>query len=511
MLTLTCAGMRLAERLADEAGLSFEQMMKNAGEISYEFLNQKLSLRTKTCAVLAGVGNNAGDGFVIAKRLAVEGATVTIILCDGAPEAPLAKARFSELSAYRVNIINGQTAFETAALLLSSVEIIIDAVYGTGFHGEIKGSPKKLIESANKSSALKVSLDIPSGIEGDGESPHSVFFKADYTLAYGAYKPAHHLEATKNACGRVALLDIGIPEEIIKKAISQRLEITREAVSKILPKRDEWAHKGDFGSLLCICGSRGMGGAAMMATLAALRTGAGITRLVAPSDIALMTAPQLMEAMTIPLSQNKAGAIAPTAENLNTLLELLKKSTACLIGCGLSCSEDTKQIVEYIIKNTECNIILDADGLNCIVGNTDILKTARSVPVITPHIGEMARLVSMTTEQVTKHARDIALVFAREHRCVVVLKGHNTIIATPHGDLYENRTGNVALAKGGSGDVLAGMLASFSAQGISSACAAIAAVYIHGACADTLVKTMSNYGILARDIIAQIPVEMKRL
>lgn len=511
MLTLTSARMKLAEELSNESGLSFDRLMQNAGSVAYEFLKQKLSLRQKTCAILVGTGNNAGDGFVIAKKLIKDGGTVTVILCDGPPKTPLAKAHFAELPALKTNVINGQTGFQTAALSLSSVEVIIDAVYGTGFHGKLLGCPKSLIDIANKSKATRVSLDIPSGAEADEDKCDETTFKADFTLAFGALKPVHIFEGSKQYCGEAVLLDIGIPEEIIKKAVDQKMAITDEMVSRLLPKRNEWAHKGSFGSLLNISGSASMCGAAMMSTLAALRTGVGITVLATPSEVAKMVAPHLMEAMTHSLLQTDHGGIAYCKDNLDAISKLLEKSTACLIGCGLTATESSQQIVEYVINNTNCNIIIDADALNCVAKDLSLLKRCKKTPIITPHIGEMARLTGMTTEQVTAHSKRVAQVFSKEHGCVVVLKGHNTIIATPQGDLFENRTGNVCLAKGGSGDVLAGMVASFTAQGLSGANAAIAAVYLHGSSADRLIITHSNYSVLARDIIELLPYEMKRI
>ncbi len=222
-----------------------------------------------------------------------------------------------------------------------------------------------------------------------------------------------------------------------------------------------------------------------------------------------MAAPHLMEAMTLPLEEDFFGAISYTS--INWIDDALKDKTACLIGCGLSVTPDTKQLVYSVIKNTDCNLVLDADALNCISSNVDILKELKQVAIVTPHIGEMARLTSLSIEEIKRDMCKTAKDFANTYKVIVVLKGSKTVIATPEGKLYQNTTGNVGLAKGGSGDVLAGMIASFLAQGLSPQDAAICGVYVHGYAADILANRMSTYSMLARDVIDEIPYALKKM
>ncbi|MEG0693746.1 MAG: NAD(P)H-hydrate dehydratase, partial [Oscillospiraceae bacterium] len=219
--------------------------------------------------------------------------------------------------------------------------------------------------------------------------------------------------------------------------------------------------------------------------------------------------PHLMEAMTIPLQEGTDGAIS--MNSINELTNLLNQSNTCLIGCGLSVTSNTKRMVEFVLKNTNCSLVLDADALNCIVNNVDFLKEAVNIPIITPHIGEMARLVGMSIQDVLDNSLNIARVFAKEYNVVVVLKNHKTIIATPTGEMFENTTGNAGLAKGGSGDVLAGMIAGLLTQGLSARDAAICGVYLHGDASDSLAQKMSLYSMLARDVINEIPYTLKQM
>ncbi|MEG0895848.1 MAG: NAD(P)H-hydrate dehydratase, partial [Oscillospiraceae bacterium] len=299
------------------------------------------------------------------------------------------------------------------------------------------------------------------------------------------------------------------PMDIMFIAQNELKLIDKELVSSVLPKRSAKSHKGNYGNLLNICGSNNMGGAAMMVTLSAMRMGVGKTTLASTKCVIDRCCGNMMEAMTISLPQNSNGEIQ--SESIAVLNKSLKQSTACLIGCGLGCSKNTREIVEYVIDNADCPIILDADALNVISQDLTILNNLKTPAVITPHIGEMARLSALTIEEVQKSSMSIAKQFALEHNVTVVLKNYRTLIVTPKGEIFQNTTGNAALAKGGSGDVLAGMIASLIAQGISCKDAALAAIYIHGYCADRLVQRMSQYSVLARDLIEEIPFALKEV
>lgn len=509
MLTLTKTQIKLAEKLADQNGLSYKMMMENAGTMSYEYLNSKIGVRNKKCVILAGNGNNAGDGFVMARLFCNDKIDVTIIMCMGEPKTDLSIENYKRLKNFDINIININDNIDNAKAEISSANIIIDAIFGTGFHGDLTDPVSDVLRTVNITNAKRVALDIPSGINADSGEFAKNCFNADITLTFATYKYAQLNTPSTEKCGVVEVLDIGIPSSIIYTVSNHVTKLSKEMIIDILPIRKSNSNKGDFGKLLNISGSLTMGGAAMMSTLSAMRIGAGIVRLATPTSVAKMIAPHLMEAMTFPLQETQDGSIS--VKSIDNISDLMNKSSACLIGCGLSVTDKTIQVVEHVIKTSNCNIIIDADALNCIAKNVDVLKSAKHTPIITPHIGEMARLVDMSIQDVIDNSVNIARVFAKEYKCIVVLKSYKTLIATPNGEIFVNTTGNAGLAKGGSGDVLAGMIAGLVAQGISLRDAALCGVYLHGSLADSLADRMSQYSMLARDIINEIPYVLKKL
>lgn len=510
MLTLTTVQMKRAEQLADEGGLSYRQMMENAGRMAFEYLNSRYVLAGKRCLILAGNGNNAGDGFVLAQRLREKGLSVTVLLCCGLPQTPLAKLEFRLAQESGAEIL--EHTQPDALSRIASAQVLVDAVFGTGFRGELPAGLEKAVDAFNESPGLKAALDIPSGVNADTGASGRFSIRVDLTLAFGAYKPAHtHLDS-RVACGQVEVLDIGIPEEVVRAALSNQVSITSEQVRQYLPPRPKEVHKGCFGKLLNLSGSLRMPGAAMMSTLAALRTGAGVTTLAAPAQTARMLAPHLMEAISLPLPEGEKGEVSSAV--LPGLRRLLEEMTVCLIGCGLSVTEETRRLVAGLVEGAPCRLVLDADALNCISQEdspVELLRKCWETPVITPHPGEMARLTGLTLEQVRANTVSAARLFAKESRCVVVLKGHHTLIAAPEGELYRNTTGNAGLAKGGSGDVLAGMIAALAAQGLDAKQAAVCGVYLHGLAADRLAERMGLAGMLARDVIEELPAALKSI
>lgn len=508
MLTLTVEQMRRVEAAADRAGVSYARLMENAGTMAYHYLEQRCKSAERRCLILAGAGNNGGDGFVVARHIFEAGGEPVVVLCCGLPSGELAVQNYHALLKLGVCVIDWAEEPGLARSCIQKAQLIVDAIFGTGFHGSLSESIREIVQWANASSALRIALDIPSGMNADtGET--GLCIQADVTLSFAAYKPAHHNAGVQSLLGRVDVLDIGIPAGILFSSLRSATEISVELVKRKLPLRKEQSHKGSYGRLLNVAGSLRMCGAAMMSTLAALRMGVGLTTLAAPISVTQRLAGGLMEAMTLPLSETMDGSLSMDSES--QLAEALRSATACLVGCGLSVTSETKPIVERIIKNAKCRLVLDADALNCICSDPSILRKAGQVPIITPHIGEMARLVGMTPKQVTEYAAFVARCFAREYNTVVVLKDHRTLVATPEGELFGNTTGNAGLAKGGSGDVLAGMIAALAAQGMPETDAAICGVYLHGLCADRLARHMSGYSMLARDVIAEIPYALKSL
>lgn len=513
MIVLTVEQMKRAEMLTDTIGLSYKDMMKNAGLMAYKYVYSNYEIKQKECVVLCGNGNNAGDGFIVAARLAESGSKVSVIMCSGTPKTAESMEMFQHICGLNVEIIDISSGdglqIKKAATKISSSYIIIDAVFGTGFCGELTDVLKTLFNIVNAACDNIISLDVPSGVNADTAECGLSCIKPSVTLVFAARKPVHTVANAEDICGKIAVLNIGIPEDVLRMVMDNVVLLNSDLIKKQLPKRNPKAHKGDFGKLINVSGSARMCGAAMMSTLAAMRSGAGRTTLASAKCVTATCAPHMMEAMTFPMEQTREGTIA--AKNLEIIGAEINSSSVCLLGCGLSVSDDIKTLVNYIIENAECALVIDADALNCISINIDILSKIKVPAVITPHVGEMSRLMGLSIEQVLENFVDNAREFAKKYNITVVLKGHNTIVATPKGDIFENTTGNVGLAKGGSGDVLAGMIASFVAQGMSTESAAVCGVYLHGMAADFLAETMSTYSMMARDVIDAIPVVIKKL
>ncbi|MEG1027513.1 MAG: NAD(P)H-hydrate epimerase, partial [Oscillospiraceae bacterium] len=396
MLELTKEQMKKAEALTDRAGLSYLEMMYNAGIKAFEYINTQFDLQSLKTVILCGNGNNGGDGFVVAKKMIDNGYNVITVLCSGAPKTKEAQKVF-ELIPESIDFLENQSLVVSA---LADADIVIDAVYGTGFRGELSEELDVLFNYANGNTCERISLDLPSGMNADTGEIFKNYFHADITITFGAYKLCHNLPECKSKCGRVVLVDIGIPMDIMFIAQNELKLIDKELVSSVLPKRSAKSHKGNYGNLLNICGSNNMGGAAMMVTLSAMRMGVGKTTLASTKCVIDRCCGNMMEAMTISLPQNSNGEIQ--SESIAVLNKSLKQSTACLIGCGLGCSKNTREIVEYVIDNADCPIILDADALNVISQDLTILNNLKTPAVITPHIGEMARLSALTIEEVQK-------------------------------------------------------------------------------------------------------------
>lgn len=520
MLVLTTKEMKRAEELAIQKGLSYQKLMENSGQSIYDWIDSHYHLEGKRIFILAGSGNNSGDGFVLARLLAESKCEnkITVVMCDGVVSSPVAKDMCNKIvTKNNIEIVNLVQSFDDLVSRISELgenDIIVDAIYGTGLTTELPPLVFSIFSIVNKSKATRIAIDVPSGISSnDGRiSPNT--FRANITLAIACYKPAHVIDACSIYCRRIEILDIGISRTTLENAcVSAATDfgklITVEFVQSILQPRNERAHKGMFGRLLNVAGSHSVVGPAMISTLSALRIGAGYTNLATTMEVAQMVAPHLMEAVTTPLPENQIGTVSSTA--CDTISRLLSRSTACLVGCGLGKSDDCSVVIEYIIKNADCNIIVDSDALNAISNNVDILKSAKHQIMITPHIGQMAKLVKRPLTDTINNFAEISLEFATKYNTIVVIKSDNTHIVTPEEKIYRNETGNVGLAKTGSGDMLAGIIAGLVTQGLTLENAAICGTYINGATADWLKETHSTYSMLTRDLIEIIPTVMKDL
>lgn len=500
MRILTAKATRNIEAKAVKQGTGYRQLMENAGTAAAELIWEAYPNIDGPVVVLCGKGNNGGDGFVAARRLCQKGVKVSVVLAGGPPKTGDAAHMRALLTDLPVSVTED---LEEGAALLSRAGLIVDAMFGIGFHGELRAPYDRLVLAVNQAKAPVVSLDVPSGLDSDSGFVPEVCIHADLTVSFSALKPVHAVYPAKEACGRILVAPVGIGEDIVEQEESQISGISEKSVRRCFSPRRQNTNKGDFGKLLCVVGSVGMTGAAFLSVSAALRCGAGLVYLAAPKDACTILAGRLTEPVLCLLPQTAGGTLS--ADGAPVLRSRLRAASACLIGCGLGCNGDTQKIVEDLLLHSTAPIVLDADGINCAAKHIDIWKRAGAPLVLTPHPGEMARLTGKSIGEIQSRRLESAREFAVEHGVVLVLKGAGTVIGLPDGRCLVNATGNPGMAKGGSGDLLAGMIASFLAQGMAPEKAAMCGVYLHGKAGDRTAKDLSEQAMLPSDLLSRLP------
>lgn len=502
MKIVTTQQMKAIEGASIDQGMTFMQLMENAGESAANIIRKVIKDPQATkCLIFCGKGNNGGDGFVVTRHLFNDGVKVVAVLTDGVPVTNEAQSMLEQLLNLGALVIDYNGHQEHVRGLAQNTDIIVDAVYGTGFSGEPDETHKEIFRLINNAVCAVFSLDVPSGIQADScaDNPHAV--NADFTICFDSMKLAHVLAPASNRCGRVFRVDIGIPAECHRGILPDTIIPETEEIFGCLPPRTPNSHKGTYGKFLNISGSLGYTGAAVLSTTAAMRCGAGYVTLAAPLPVARDLSSVLIESTMMPLEPNSLDQIS--ASNIPDIIERAKRCTAVLVGCGLGKSDDTRELVFSLIRSVECPLIIDADGLNVLSAQTDVLLERKGDTILTPHTVEMSRLTGKRLNDILADRYTAARSFAAEYNVIMVLKGPNTIV-TNGNDAFINPTGNAGLAKAGSGDVLAGMIGAFAAQKIPPLDAARCGVYLHGLAADRCAERLSQYGMLPSDILQDL-------
>ena len=492
-MIVTSKQMKQIEQNANGLGVPYLTMMENAGSQAAEYIRRTLKqLEGLKVAVFCGKGNNGGDGLVVARRLFQMGCDVNVILCDGVPSTNDAQTMYNQAVELGIPMLHMDAGEEILALM-QEVDVVVDAIYGSGFHGEMDELHQALCTLMNSAIAAVFSLDIPSGIGCDsGEiSPNAVM--ADFTIVFDSLKPAHLLSKIIPNMGRIIRASIGIPHSAhdgIEELVSQ---IDESIVEKI-PQKPIDAHKTSTGRLQNFAGSFGMAGAAILSGMGALRSGAGYLVTVCPRDVYPIIATNLIQ------------STFKFLDGSYDVRPLLGGASAVAVGCGMGQGENQRTLLKNILSTAKCPVIIDADGLNNLSRDLDLLKERTCPVIITPHAGEMASLCKCKAPDILRRPIGYALDFAREHNVIVLLKGANTIIATPEGQIAVNSTGNPGLAKAGSGDVLTGMIASFVSQGMEPLDAVKCGVYLHGLAADRCAERLGQTYMQPDDILTDLGV-----
>lgn len=507
MRLLTSDEMKLVEQSATKFGLSYKIMMENAGTACARNIRSKIETETtfipKSIVIVCGKGNNGGDGFVIARKLRESGYNVSVVLSSGYPVSQEATYMYKLILDQGIKTVWYDGDKDSALSLIKNADVIVDAVFGFSFYGVLDVEMKELFNVMSNAKGIKFAVDVPSGVYCDSGYCDEDCFKADYTVAISALKPAHIIEPAADCCGDIIIANIGIPEESYKVIENSLYTYSKSEIRLLFPERKTNSHKGTFGHLLCICGSKTMAGAPVLAASAALRSGAGLVTLAFPESLYNTVSAKLTEALLMPLQENENGTIS--AECLSKLVAKLPEYDAVLIGCGLGVNEDTKAVVRAVIENSESPVILDADALNIISKDLSVLESAKADIIVTPHIGEMERLTKLDKEAILNDKVNVAQNFSHKYNVTVVLKSANTVVAFADSNrAYINNTGNTGLSKGGSGDVLAGLIGGFAVQNFTLKDAVTSAVYLHGFTADTVADRTSMSGMLPSDVVSEL-------
>ena len=511
MKILTVAEMREVDRLTTERyGVPSLTLMENAGHSVAEFIQQRFpDLASRRITVLCGKGNNGGDGFVVARHLKKMGANVSVRLV-GKPSELKGDAAANLKRWKTSNKLTVDSDHKAGPFRLESNEIIVDALLGTGVRGPLEGRLAEIIDAVNHHppGSSVVAVDMPSGLNADtGDAPGPVIV-GDHTITFTAPKPGLLLGAGPDHAGELVVRDIGSPFALIDETGKGNLRWSEaREFTKYAEPRKPSGHKGDYGHTLICAGSVGKSGAAVMAATAALRAGSGLVTVATPEPVLPLIAAHTPELMSVPLAATLSGAVSERCLQGNLFGKLVEGKRAIGIGPGLTTETETSAFVRRVVSDRGVPIILDADGLNAFDGRAGELRNLKCNLALTPHPGEMSRLLGRSTKEVQSNRIALALEAAADWNAFVILKGYQTVIAAPDGRAWINSTGNPGMGTGGTGDVLTGILAGLTAQyGAESWPEMLAfGVYLHGLAGDIAYADSGGAPLMATDLIRCLP------
>jgi NAD(P)H-hydrate epimerase len=534
MKALTAAEMREVDRQTTARfGIPGLQLMESAGQQVCEAILRRLgdgrateSRRELNISILCGKGNNGGDGLVVARHLTAAGIEPKVyFLGEPAKLTGDASENFKRWrnAGGKVNVVDSESEWNKASGTIASSDVIVDALLGTGLRGAVTGITGKAITAVNEFSKnataarpnLIISVDMPSGLPSDGEAAEGPVLRAHQTVTFTAPKIGQLISADAACTGALEVRQIGSPAELIEELGKSQLRwASAEEFAKLPLVRAADSNKGTFGHVLLVAGALGKSGAAALAGRMAVRAGAGLVTIATPAVVLAVVAGAQPETMTVPLQATRAGTIALKNVQGGRWKKIEKGKSLLAIGPGLGTESQTQRCIRTMVRSTELPVILDADGLNAFDGRADELRQRKSkFLAITPHPGEMARLLDKSIRDVQGDRLKAAREAAKRWNAHVILKGFHTVIAAPDGPVFVNTTGNAGLAKGGTGDVLTGLLAALTAQFKTGDWLRVLAlgVYLHGLAADIGVTRMDASGLIADDVISLIPEAREKL
>lgn len=486
-------------RTIKDVGVPSLLLMENAGLGVVGIIKEMLGGdEEKRVIIFCGKGNNGGDGMVVARHLFNQGIRVNVYLFGekGTLKGDALK-NFHILEGFGIKVVMIRDKKDLRNV--SEGDLIVDALLGTGVTGEVGGLLAEIIDWINCSSMSVVSVDIPSGLHCDDGSFRGSCVCADQTATMAELKRGLVLPPGRELAGRVTVVDIGAPDFVAQSLGVKTFIVEEDDVSGRLPVRPATAHKGTFGKILILAGSTGMTGAAVLASRASLRVGGGLTILGIPRDFNPVMEGKLTEVMTKPLPQTPAGTLSLEAEG--EIKTLLQWADVLAIGPGLSTEAETAELVRQVVVKAKVPMVIDADGINAFSGKASLLEKGEGNRILTPHYGELSRVIGLSLDEISKNRVETARESALRFGSVVVLKGSPTVVASPEGDVYVNPTGNSGMATAGAGDVLTGAIVGLLAQGCSPLDAALCGVFLHGLAGDLGGEILGRRSLVAGDLV----------
>lgn len=509
MWVVTAAQMQTVDRRTiQEAKVPGTTLMERAGTGVVAYLLQVWgSPKEKNVVIFCGKGNNGGDGLVVARLLKKKGARLKVVLMTPPNElSPDAKVMYRRLSKLiRPSFFTINPSGEILRSFTQDADLLVDALLGTGLSSSVREPYASAIEAMNTSPAFTVAIDIPSGLDSNTGATLGVAVHADLTVTFGCPKLGLYLgSAIDNVGNHIEVVDIGIPPHFVAEVNPDVHLLSQELVRPLIPPRPPSAHKGTFGHAGIVAGSPGKTGAPAMAGLGALRVGTGLVTVATPQSVSPILESKLLEVMTEPMPETSHHRLG--METFQALFAFATHKSALAFGPGLGVSPETTELLCHLLPQLDAPCVLDADALNGLVQHSQVFSSMKRPPILTPHPGEMARLLeASSSKQVNEDRIGVSRQFARHYRVILVLKGARTVIAEPHGQVAICPTGNPGMASAGMGDVLTGMIAGFLAQGLSAWDAARTGVYLHGLAGDLAAATIGKPGLIAGDVITAIP------
>jgi hydroxyethylthiazole kinase-like uncharacterized protein yjeF len=487
----------------EQFGIVGELLMENAGHAAFSVLAKEVGITGRRILVFCGIGNNGGDGFVIARKIHSAGGEVQVLLVgDRRKFEGAAKMNLEIISRLPIDVHQVEN-IESIKSASSHCDVIVDAIFGTGLTRDVEGLHRDVIELINGSGKKVLSVDIPSGVHGDTGQVRGAAIKADYTVTLGLPKVGNLLFPGYELCGKLYVSHISFPPALYGSD-SLKLEIN---LPPELPPRKRDGHRGFFGEVLFIAGAPSYLGAPYFAALSFMRAGGGCSRLATPWYITPFIANKASEIVYIPQKETETGTISHG--NKRSLIELSEKMNMVVLGPGLSLEEETQQLARELAREVRKPLLIDGDGITAVCKDLRVIKERKAETILTPHLGEMSRITGKTIGEVEAGKTEILQQTARELNATIVLKGAHSLIGYADERVFVNMSGNSGMATAGSGDVLTGTIAAMFCLGLSLGDAVRKGVFIHGLAGDLAAEAKGEDGITAQDILEYLPYAVK--